>query len=176
MPNLHSLKKVSKHISKSKGIIHVKGRKFKQLERATLRDQKLQSKRNQSQKQREKELSVVKFLQGKVLSSQSEILTLAQMKEFLEEFVLRYDEEVEQMQAERRPGSALSNKGQLLIQAAKDEKIKFETGYKIPDLSDKNTVEKLRTWNGTPGGTSVMKFIYVSKDTKALPLKEEAMV
>ena len=55
-----------------------------------------------------------------------------------------------------------------------EEKLKYDleiyrTGFKIPDLTDQLTVERIKEWNGTTGATTTMKFIRVSKDMTELP-------
>lgn len=59
MPLAHNLSKVTKNLSKSKssGSMHIKGRKFKQLNRATLRDKKITTKKLKSLEQKENELA-----------------------------------------------------------------------------------------------------------------------
>lgn len=64
MPLAHNLNKVTKNISKSTGSLHIKGRKFKQLNRATLRDKKLQQRKSQSLERKSNELSIVFFIQS----------------------------------------------------------------------------------------------------------------
>ena len=59
MPLAHNLNKVTKNISKSTGSLHIKGRKFKQLNRATLRDKSFNKRKSQSLERKSNELSIV---------------------------------------------------------------------------------------------------------------------
>lgn len=179
MPIAHNLNKVTKALSKSRGAMHVKGRKFKQLNRATLRDKKITAKKATTQERKDHEMAKLFFLQ-KLLQEDPdfksyETFTLDQMKGLIEMFISRFDEELETYRNERRPGRPQTNKHQILEEKVKHEKHIYDTGFEIPDLSDKSTVEKLREWNGTTGGTTVMKFIHITKDMTSLPTVEVEM-
>ena len=165
MPVAHSLNKVSKNI-KQKGKLHVKGRKFKQLNRATLRDQKLAGRKVKSQELRDKELLSIKFIQEAVRNRPDQLtFNLEEMKLFLESYLARDDEELTELREARRPGRPLKARQQLLEEKTKHEAQLYETGIRIPDLLDKETVEKLRLWTGSSGGTTAMKFVHVAKNT-----------
>ena len=87
MPLAHNLNKVTKNISKSTGSLHIKGRKFKQLNRATLRDKKLQQRKSQSLERKSNELSIVFFIQS--LLQEKIPLMMAVMKMKKKEKTLR---------------------------------------------------------------------------------------
>lgn len=176
MPLAHNLNKVTKNLSKSTGSIHIKGRKFKQLNRATLRDQKLTARKAKAHEQREKEVQDFKFIQEAINNrKEQETFTLDEMKLFIESFLSRYDEELTRLRKERRPGRPATSRQQILEEKVKYDEQIYKTGYRIPDLSDKDTVEKLKNWNGSSGGLTIMKFIRVSKDMKQLPTKDIEM-
>lgn len=173
MPLAHNLSKVTKNLSKSTGSMHIKGRKFKQLNRATLRDKKITAKKLKSLEQKENELASLFFLQ-KVINGDKdfqkyETFTLKDMKAFVELFVSRYDEEIEKLRSERRPGRPQTSRHTLLEEAARIDRNVYATGFRIPDLTDKETVERLKLWNGSLGGTTVMKFFLITKDMEQLP-------
>ncbi|KAK6459182.1 translation machinery-associated protein 16 [Scheffersomyces xylosifermentans] len=179
MPLAHNLNKVTKNLSKSTGSIHIKGRKFKQLNRATLRDKKITSKKIKSLEQKENDLASIFFLQ-KLINEDDEFktvqtFTLQEMKSFIELFISRFDDELEQLRKDRRPGRPQTNRQQILEEKRKYDQQIYLTGFKIPDLTDKGTVDRLKLWNGTTGGATVMKFVHVSKDMEQLPTKEVTM-
>lgn len=175
MPIQHSLSKVQKTIQKSKGAMHPKGRKFKQLNRATLREQKIQGKKIAHMERREIEMMRIKFLQEAVNNRpEKETFTLDDMKLFIEAFLTRDDEELDQLKAERRKGRPASNRQMILENKLKHETSEYESGYQIPDLSDKATVEFLRGWNGTTGMLNRFKYVFVAKGTKELPASKAA--
>jgi translation machinery-associated protein 16 len=82
----------------------------------------------------------------------------------LTSFISRDQEEVDNLQKERRPGRpASSRQDQLTIKIEKEQK-EFKTGFLVPDLSDLKTVERLKLWNGDQGGLNVLKFVRVAED------------
>ncbi|KAK6461415.1 translation machinery-associated protein 16 [Scheffersomyces coipomensis] len=179
MPLAHNLNKVKKIASKSSASMHVKGRKFKQLNRATLRDKKITEKKQKSLEQKTNELSILFFLQ-KIINEDKdfkdvEVFSFTEMKSFIGLFVSRFDDELNELREERRPGRPQTSRQQNLEEKVKHESHIFDTGYYGPDLSDKETVKRLRLWNGTSGATTGMKFVRISKDMTELPTKELEM-
>lgn len=165
---IKSLHKVSKKLSKQlSGSLHVKGRKFKQLNRATERENRLQKKRLQYAEQKNHELLVYLHIQEKINENKDkEVFTPEDMRKFVSEYVCRNDEELAQTEKDRRPGRPLSSKQQLQIEKRKHDEHVFETGFRIPDISDKLTVDRLRGWNGTSGSVSSWKFTMITKAPK----------
>lgn len=156
--------------------MHVKGRKFKQLNRATLRDQKITAKKLKHQEQKDRELSSVLFMKDCVYEEpEKETFLLEDMKSFVERYIARHDEELKELKDQRRPGRPPTSRQLALETVTENERQMYATGFRMPDLSNKETVERLKLWNGTSGGTTIMKFIHISKDMKELPVKEETM-
>ncbi|CAI5756901.1 unnamed protein product [Candida verbasci] len=171
MPIAHNLNKVTKNLSKSTGSIHIKGRKFKQLNRATLRDKKLQAQKLRSIERKSNEYAIVSYLQDIINEQYPDRSTfnLKEIKNFIEIFINQDKAEIEKYESERKKNRPILNKHKLLIEKLKyDEKL-YITGFKVPNLTDKDTVMYLKNWNGTTGATTIMKFVYVSKDMKELP-------
>lgn len=176
MPLAHNLNKVNKKVNKSNAAIHVKGRNFKRLNRASLRQKKLEDRKAQHLEQKQNELQIVKYFQEEVnLATEKEVFGLIEMKAYIENFLKRYDEELDQLKAERRKGRPPTTRQLLLEEKVKYDENIYETGIKIPDVSDAETVRILRSWNGTIGGASILKYIHVSKDMQQLPTKELEM-
>lgn len=179
MPIAKSLSKVNKGLAKSPGALHVKGRKFKQLNRATLRDKKLSERKAKSMEHKESSMTILYFLKAAVNEDEDlqkiETFDLNQMKSFIEVFISRYDDELDELKANRRAGRAPTARHMQLQQKANEERELYSTGYKIPDLSNKRTVERLRLWNGSTGGKTVMTFIHIHKDLDELPVKDVEM-
>lgn len=178
MPVIKSLSKITKNLSKSKsqglGSLHVKGRKFKQINRATLRDQKLATKKSKHQDQVDQELLSTKFIQEAVRNRpDQETFNLEEMKMFVEGYISRFDEELTELRDARRPGRPASTRQLQLEDKVKHEQHVYETGFKVPNLSDKPTVDRLRLWTGSMGGTTVMQFVHIHKDMEALPAKPD---
>lgn len=169
MPIQHSLTKVQKTIQKSKGAMHPKGRKFKQLNRATLREGKIQTKKSKHHERKEVENLRYVFLQEAVQNRpDNEVFTMEDMELFIEAFLTRDDEEIEQLQSDRRKGRPPTNRHSLLENKRREEQQEYDSGYEIPDLRDKLTVELLRSWNGTTGMFNKFKHVYVAKRSESV--------
>ncbi|EGW30961.1 uncharacterized protein SPAPADRAFT_142119 [Spathaspora passalidarum NRRL Y-27907] len=179
MPLAHNLNKVTKNLSKSTGQMHIKGRKFKQLNRATLRDKKINERKLKTLQQKENELAIVFFLQKLINDDDDfkvqETFSLEEIKEFIELFIGRFDDELEELRAARRPGRPATSRQQILEEKVKHDRQVYATGVKVPDLADKETVQRLRLWNGTTGGATIMKFVHVSKDMTEFATAEVEM-
>jgi translation machinery-associated protein 16 len=91
----------------------------------------------------------------------------------LDRFISRDDEELSKLKASRRPGRPSSNRQDLLEQKINTEKKEFETGFKVPDLSDKTSVGHLKNWKGDRSGLSIIKFIRITKDMTELPQSQQ---
>ncbi|KAH3678434.1 hypothetical protein WICMUC_001451 [Wickerhamomyces mucosus] len=170
MPIQHSLAKVTKSIQKSKGTVHPKGRKIKQINRATLREQKINNKKAAHLERKEHELQRTLFMQEAILHREDQIsFTLEEIKSLIESFLSRDDEELDKLKAERRKGRPPTNRQSILENKKKHEFAEYESGYLVPNLNDEKTVENLRAWNRTTGGLNVVKFIHISKFSNEIP-------
>lgn len=165
MPLIKSLSKVNKKLSKqSAGALHVKGRKFKQLNRATEREIRLKAKKLQYAEQKNHELLFYLYIQETISEEKDKTsFTHDEMRQLVDTYIRRNDEEIARMDAERRPGRPMTNKHQIQVEKRKHDQHIFETGFKIPDLTDVLTTERVKTWNGTSGATSAWKFTLIAK-------------
>lgn len=165
MPIVKSLHKVLKKLSKqSAGLLHIKGRKFKQLNRAHERENKLKVKKIQHAEQKNHELLFYVHIQDKINEqTDKDTFTLTEMRGFVEDYISRFDEELGEMEKNRRPGRSLTSRQQLLQEKRKQDEHIFDTGFRLPDVSDKLTVERLRGWNGTSGAVSSWKWTIITK-------------
>ncbi|KAI5951553.1 TMA16 [Candida jiufengensis] len=175
MPLAHNLNKVTKNLSKSTGSIHIKGRKFKQLNRATVRDKKLKKQKLESIEKKSNELLIVTFIQNQIQNDDNETYSLDEIKNFIEDFINIDREKLAEESKNHRKGRPISTKQKLLTEKLKHAEHLFETGYKVPDLGDAETVTRLRSWNGTTGATTGFKFIHITKSMKEFPTKEVEM-
>ncbi|KAI5957985.1 TMA16 [Candida theae] len=178
MPLAHNLNKVSKNLSKSTGSMHIKGRKFKQLNRATVRDKKLKLQKVESIERKSNELLIVSFFQEQIVNDDQvdkSSYTLSEIQALIQQFIDQDRQQLDEAKSEHRKGRPISNKQKLLTEKVKHEEHLFATGYKVPDLSHEETVTRLRNWNGTTGATTGFKFINISKDMKQFPTAEVEM-
>lgn len=171
MPLIKSLSKVLKKLAKqSSGSLHVKGRKFKQLNRATEREYKIKARKAQFAEQKNHELLFYLHLQETIAEEpEKSHYDVEEMREILNEYICRNDEEIEQMEKERRPGRPMTNRHQIMIEKRKHDQHLFVTGFRMPDLSDDETTRRLRNWNGTSGSVSAWQFTLITEKPQANP-------
>lgn len=164
MPLIKSLKKVNKKLAKqSSGSLHVKGRKFKQLNRATERENKIKLKKSQFAEQKNHELLFYLHMQEKANETPEKVaFDEADITQFVSEYIHRNDEEILQMEKDRRPGRPMSNRHHIMIEKRNYDLHLFETGWRVPDLRDEETCRHVKNWNGTSGSVSAWKFFRVT--------------
>uniref|UniRef100_A0A0L0NTV7 Translation machinery-associated protein 16 n=1 Tax=Candidozyma auris TaxID=498019 RepID=A0A0L0NTV7_CANAR len=175
MPLAKSLTKVSKKIAGSSATLHAKGRKFKQLSRATEREAKIRAKKQRHMEQKNHELLFYLHIQESIQNRQEETFTMEDMREIVTLWVCRDDEELKEIDRNRRPGRPLTSKQQLLKEKRAHDEHVFETGIRTPDLRDKDTVINVRNWNGNVGASTAWKFTTVHKNPLAVPQTETDM-
>lgn len=145
MPVSKSLKKVAKKVKGQDKSLHPNGRKFKQLNRATLREEKLQKHKVERHGLREAHLFRYKFFQqiaksaiekqektsGDDKKDQNEVVVFneEQIKDLILRYIGRDDEELEQLKAKRRPGRPASTQQDTLQQRIDNEKREYKSGF-----------------------------------------------
>ncbi|CAR28602.1 hypothetical protein ZYGR_0S02360 [Zygosaccharomyces rouxii] len=172
MPVTKSLGKLQKQMrSKGRSHVHPNGRKHKQLTRATIRESNIAAKKQEFQKRKTYELARVKYLQ-EVTNSESfkerSTFSLEETAVFLQEFIQRDNEELEELKKNRRSNRPPSNRQLLLQQKYDREMEEFKKGFLCPDLTDKQNVVTLRNWNGTFGTLNALKTIRVNNEGKQM--------
>lgn len=168
MPVTKSLGKLQKNLrSKGKSHVHPNSRKYQQLARATIRENNIAAKKQEFQKRKSYELARVKYLQ-EVTNSESfkdrSTFSLEETSIFLQEFIQRDNEELEELKKNRRSNRPPSNRQLLLQQKYEKEIEEFKKGFLCPDLTDKYNVITLRNWNGTFGALNALKTIRVNNE------------
>ncbi|MCJ1461887.1 hypothetical protein MMC07_000486 [Pseudocyphellaria aurata] len=156
-----SLAKVQKKISKKKrkiNSLHENSRDSQKLRRAGARSEKLERVSAARAKVNKQHLDRVAFFQeaAKVATGSME---LDKIQILIQRFIARHDEEIEQLQSERRPGRPSSNREDLLRQKLATEDREYGAGFWLPDMEDDENLMLLRSWNGE--WTSLSNFKYV---------------
>ncbi|KAH3671051.1 hypothetical protein OGAPHI_000762 [Ogataea philodendri] len=161
-----SLTSVTRKLKPSK-LLHPKGRKARLVSRATLRDEKLAKKKAIHQDRKSEELQIVTYFQQVICDNEEwsgkPTFEPSEIHAFIQTFIARDDDELEQLRAERRPGRPATKRQDLLEQRKAKESHMYETGWSIPDLQNKTTVELLRNWNGDRGSLTALTFKTVKK-------------
>lgn len=150
-----------------KPTVHPRGRKYQQLATATLRENKIAAKKKAYNERKSHELSRVKYIQDVVnMDSLKNTKTFSHEETavFIQEFIARDDEELEELKNKRKANRPPLNK-QLILQQKRDSEMQeFEKGFLCPDLSDEKNVIFLRNWNQSFGSMSTLKLIRVNTD------------
>ena len=78
-------------------------------------------------------------------------------------YLIRDQEELLRLKAERRPGRPSSAKEDLLGQRIEMEEREYNAGYWVPDMEDEKNLAALRGWSGEWENLNILKYIRVSK-------------
>lgn len=170
MPVSKSLSKIKKTLAKKgKVTIHPKGRKFQKLTKATLREEKLAVRKRVHNERRSNELARVKFIQNVInMDSLKDTLTftLDETVVFIQQFIDRDNEELNELIKRRRSDRPPSNKQQMLQNRRDLELEEFQKGFLCPDLSNVKNVEFLRKWNNSFGAMSTLQLVRINSEGK----------
>ncbi|KAL8713870.1 MAG: hypothetical protein Q9220_002015 [cf. Caloplaca sp. 1 TL-2023] len=180
------LDKVYKKIAKKKGrlnSLHENSRDAKRLRRASGRAEKLErvaaERANAYQPFRndflEPLVSVVlsithtltvqriAFFQSAAQES-SNPFTLDATQALIEIYLDRSTTELSALKTERRPGRPASTKDDKLSRRIEAETKEHISGFWIPDMSDADTLGKLKNWNGEWASLNTMKYVRIARD------------
>ncbi|VEU20308.1 DEKNAAC101216 [Brettanomyces naardenensis] len=166
MSNAKSLRKVAKMLKHKKSALHPDSRKAKLLAKATLRQEKISRTKLNSQLKKQDGLMVVSFIQDYIKEgefAQKETFTVSDVRDMIDKFIRRDDEESEQLKKSRRPGRPAPKRQELLKMRREHEYHIFSTGMSVPDLTDIKNVELFRKWKGDRGGLTAIKFVEVKQ-------------
>jgi len=90
-------------------------------------------------------------------------------------YINRDEEEMAQLQQERRKGRPPTRREEALTQRTQTEEKEFKTGFWMPDLSDADVLIAVKHWNRQWSGLSPLKFIRLTqggtKQTSSFPPK-----
>ncbi|KAJ3397764.1 hypothetical protein HDV05_002877, partial [Chytridiales sp. JEL 0842] len=101
------------------------------------------------------------------------------MHELIQLYISRNDDDIQTLQSQIRPGRPKPTKLLNLEMLKQADQHEYETGMKIPDLTDPKSVTALRNWEGDYNGLHLIKMVDVrAKDattTTAVGVSEEEM-
>ncbi|KAA8908106.1 translation machinery-associated protein 16 [Sphaerosporella brunnea] len=169
MPKI-ALRKVEKKIRKKRGAVNNLGdREAARYNRAALREQKLKTASKLRTGLKENEMIRTGYF--KVATKDATVaLDLAQIRELIERWVHRDDEELARFEAERRPGRPPVAKHLELKNKVEKELDEFRTGFYMPDLQDYENILNLQRWDGKLGSLAQVKFTRVSQEDPPVPV------
>lgn len=167
MPLSKSLSKIQKNLKSGgkKTTVHPRGRKFQQLARGTLRESKIAAKKKAHNERRSNELARIKYIQDVINTESFKNKNTFDHQEtavFIQQFISRDDEELEELKKKRRSNRPPSNR-QLILQQKRDLELQeFDKGFLCPDLTDEKNVKFLRNWNQSFGLMSTLKLVRIN--------------
>ncbi|PWW74362.1 hypothetical protein C7212DRAFT_329114 [Tuber magnatum] len=160
-----ALAKVAKKIRAKKGgkLDQLSVRHTNKLNRATQREAKLRRLEASRSKARDPELVRVGYFKVATKDT-AEPLGISQIRDLIERWVHRNDEELAGLQRARRPGRPPSTEGGLLKQRIVREMEEFRTGFYVPDLQDWANIEWLQRWDGSVGALAQIRFRRIARE------------
>ncbi|OQD77305.1 hypothetical protein PENDEC_c003G02697 [Penicillium decumbens] len=172
-----NLQKVQKHISKKRGAIgamHENSRDAQRLRRAGARDERLIKHNANVDQARRPYLDRIRYFYEAVQTIENP-LSDTELAEIVTKYINRDEEEMAQLQQERRKGRPPTRREEALTQRTQTEEKEFKTGFWMPDLSDADVLIAVKHWNRQWSGLSPLKFIRLTqegtKQTSSFPPK-----
>ena len=105
----------------------------------------------------------VAFFQERIID-RAEPLTLDDMHRLIKQFLERSDAELATLKRERRVGRPPAPKEVALDGRRKAEESEYDTGLRLPDLRDADSLGSLRRWDGKMISLNTVKFVRLSRD------------
>jgi len=93
-------------------------------------------------------------------------LSIQDIQAMIEDFLGRDDEELGNLQTQRRAGRPPSTRETLLKQNQATEQGEYASGFWVPDLENAENLKKLKEWDGKWASLATLQFARISKDGK----------
>ncbi|RKP11222.1 translation machinery-associated protein 16 [Piptocephalis cylindrospora] len=172
-------RKITLKTIKNREKAHPFSRKANQMNRVFLRSEKLQ--KAKSARLGHMEETVQRFLAFRdALSPETITMTREEMRQVLETYVSRYDEEMFQLEADRRPGRPKTGRETELELLRLRETESYASGLDVPNLTSPSMVKILRGWDGDHNSITRFRTIRLSasasKDKKTGKGEEEEVM
>jgi len=104
-----------------------------------------------------------------VLAPEETCLEATQKTELIQQYLHRFDERLERLRAEQRPGRPKDKQIDQIEFALKSENDEYiGAGFEIPDLSCAANVEALKKWDGTRESLGLIRRVRVKPPKKPL--------
>ncbi|KAL5606806.1 hypothetical protein BROUX41_003184 [Berkeleyomyces rouxiae] len=172
-----SFQKVKKQITKkrqgsgSADALHEFSRDSKRLRKASIRDNRM-AQLAASRSKREQPLLIVDraaFFQRLSQTKEGKPFTSEELLLAAQTYVQQYDEELDEVKKARRAGRPPSSK-EYQLQLKKEEFAdEFKLGFLVPDLTVKDNMGMLATWNGNWAHLSHVVWVRVPQEGETKP-------
>lgn len=163
-----SLQKVQEQISKKRhgklDTLHQKSRDSRRLQRALVRDEKLDKIAASRRKNEQPRLERVSYFQNVVKENDGAPLEIPVIQQRIREFVHQYDDEYDMVKKARRPGRPPSTREHMLKMKMEELKQEYKNGFFLPDISNEETAKQLEKWAGSWAYLSNLSWVKVAQD------------
>lgn len=105
----------------------------------------------------------VAFFQERIID-RAEPITLDDMHSLIRQFLGRSDAELATLKRDRRAGRPPAPKEVALEGRRKAEECEYDSGFRLPDLRDTDSLESLKKWDGKMVSLNTVEFIRLSRD------------
>ncbi|KAL6721157.1 translation machinery-associated protein 16 [Lecanora helva] len=164
MPKLSKVqKKLTKKHGKSAVTLHENSRDAQKLRRQGARSERLEKLAVARAKGHQPLLQRIAFFQGVAKAAEGAIGP-GKIHELVQSYLGRHDEELAELESQRRPGRPSSTREDLLRQAMHAEHREYNSGFWAPDTRDESNLIMLRDWNGEWTALNTFKYIRISRD------------
>lgn len=142
---------------------HPNSRRAAQLARVSHRKSKLQTQKGVRNKLTSAKVDRLSTLILLLPDDKVCLPDLYSVHDFINTFYLsRHDDEIEELQSQRRPGQPASRRQIELTHVRDRERQLYQEGMEIPDLTCEINVRLLREWDGDPQALPMFKMVRVS--------------
>ncbi|KAK5937609.1 translation machinery-associated protein 16 [Knufia obscura] len=167
-----ALHKVQKKISKKRGskptALHENSRDARRLRQAGAREDKLARIMRLAKKSNQQYVYRVAWFQD-AIAEQDSPLSDVEVQQMIEQFIGREDEELAEHKAAQRPGRPRSKAEDQILNRIEAEQKEHESGFWMPELRNKDSLEKLKDWGGQWAGLNTMTFVRAHRDADIKP-------
>jgi len=161
------LNKIQKLVTKKKGssskALHENSRDALRIRKASIRDDRVNREHKIRKGANEQWINRVAWFKDN-LPDTLHPFSKAKLQATAEEYLTHMDEEINQLQSERRAGRPATTRQQVLELAKDAEKKEFASGLWMPNLQDEQTLVKLDAWQYDWISLSNMGFVRVDSE------------
>ncbi|CAI2188438.1 6012_t:CDS:2, partial [Funneliformis geosporum] len=173
MPN--NKRHTFKQIKNKNSIIHPSSRKAAQLQRITLRKDRLE--RDKARRISEAQPIVERLLWFRyALDDAFPCATKAEVYDLIELYIARNDDDISKFDSPKSVHKTKSSKKFLLDALKLKEKREYMEGFEIPNLLDPKNIKILRQWDGDINSMSRIKTIRIEDPNNINTLKTTAQI
>ncbi len=151
--------------------VHPQSRRAKQMHKAAVRRDRLDSRAGARERP---EVRRMLWFRDAILHDTQRSYPEPEMHVLVSQYLARYDETLDEILSELRPGASLPTNAELMRTMVQRERDAYVSGaLKVPNLFAKKNVDQLRRWSGDAGGVSAISTILIRKTSTLEPEAEK---